>query len=144
MDTCMDDRTNEKLHMNWAKVQDGGLSKPLCSRVSCRPLKDIWLEEGRRVAARRRHTIRSVLWRILSEGNLLGFFPRKTEVGVVGRRRKVTVTEGEPLSASLHILKNSHPGHKAGADPYLADHLTDLTEEAQLASHRKVIVELRS
>lgn len=33
--------------------------------------------------AERRHTIRSVLWRILSEGNLLGFFPRKTEVGVV-------------------------------------------------------------
>lgn len=40
---------------------------------------------------------------ILSEGNLLGFFPRKIEVGAVGRRRKVTVTEGELLSASLHF-----------------------------------------
>lgn len=96
------------------------------------------------MAERRQHTNRSILWRILSEGNLLGFFPRKTEVGVVGRRRKVTVTGGEPLSASLHILKNSHPGHKAGVDPYLANRLIDLTEEAQLASHRKGIMELRS
>ena len=54
----------------------------------------------------------------------------------MGRRRKVTVTGGESLSASLHILKNSHPGHKAGVDPYLANRLTDLTENKVRLSNK--------
>ena len=81
---------------------------------------------------------------ILSEGNLLGFFPRKIEVGAVGRRRKVTVTEGEPLSASLHFKKNLIQVTKQELIAILPINLTDLTEAAQVVSHRKGIMELRS
>lgn len=66
----------------------GGLSKPLCSRVSCRPLKDIWLGEGRRVAERGTACIPEVSYRrILSEGTL-AVFPRKTEVGGCGKEER--------------------------------------------------------
>ena len=90
----MDDRMDEKLQVNWAKVLKHRftrwragkviLSKPLCSRVSW-SLKGVWIfqgAEGRGVAERRKHAIRRVLWGDSERGESMVFPPERQRSGL--------------------------------------------------------------